>query len=175
MVTYLSVIADETLWRAELVALGDIVQDDAPDAGSVETERRFLRYIELLDQVVGDEGPGVFRALIDSMRAEHDYGAYESTLSAALRFAPAKFGAWLFDALPGWIERDPARAGDWLGQLAFLGRESAAVLAFNAAWASTDPGFRDRLLRFVESEENAGWLRNPNQRRVLRPRPEAHS
>lgn len=147
--------------------MGRIVQDGDPNCSSDERERHYLRYIELVDQVDGNEDREVFDALIASMHAIHDYGAYQSTMRAAFSFPPRNLGVWLLEALPGWLDRDPERAGDWLGQLAFLGRESAAVVAFNETWAGAEGAFRHRLKKFVAAEEVDGWLRTPAQRGVL--------
>jgi len=66
------------------------------------------------------------------MQVEEDYEVYESTLRVAFTFPAERLGSWLFDALPGFLARNPERANDWLRQLAYRGRVSPAVGTFVA-------------------------------------------
>jgi TPR repeat protein len=165
------VIRDLDAWRTELMETGDIPQDADESADPAEAERRTLRYIELLEMVEGDEPDEVFLALVDSMQAKDDYEVYQTTYGVAHeRFAPERVGQLLLTALQrGFVERDPDRAGDWLGQLAFLGSDSAAVQSFNAAWSCASQDSRDRILAFVLENEDDGWLSAGSQVGVLRP------
>ena len=43
-------------WRAELLHVGNIVQDEDDSVGWDEREARFNRYVEMLDALQGDEG-----------------------------------------------------------------------------------------------------------------------
>jgi hypothetical protein len=75
-------------WRRELLATGDIVQDDDDRVDDDEAERRFYRYVELLDAVDGTEGPRAVHALIASLFAEQSYGAHETVFGDLELFPP---------------------------------------------------------------------------------------
>jgi hypothetical protein len=46
---------DIDAWRDEILAVSNIVQDDDESVSDEEAERRFNRFIELVDAVQGDE------------------------------------------------------------------------------------------------------------------------
>lgn len=165
-------IGDFTAWREEVLFTGAIPQDGDTSIDAAEAERRCDRYVELLEMIEGDEGDEVFQTIIDSMVAEDDYEVYQASLRIAFRFSD-RFGSLLFRALKaGFLDRDPERAADWLGQLAFLGAASSAVRAFNTEWSKADQPFSGRLAEFVEineTDDEDGWLSTPQQMGVLRP------
>jgi hypothetical protein len=72
--------------------------------------------VALPDAVEGDEGDDAIRSLIDSIQAEHDYGAYQATIQAIMCFLPKHFTQGLVEALPGLIYLQP----DWAGELLSL-------------------------------------------------------
>jgi hypothetical protein len=77
-------------WRSELLRTSHIVQDDDDSVPTGEAERRFNRYVKLVDMVTGREPQEVFQAIVDSIRAPEDYGAYEAVHGALWKFPPEK-------------------------------------------------------------------------------------
>jgi len=63
-------------WRRELLAI-DLVQDD-DSVPQDEVERRWNRFVELVDMVDGGEGPSVVSTLVAALRADQDYGAHQA-------------------------------------------------------------------------------------------------
>jgi hypothetical protein len=55
-------------WCAEVIDLGDIVQDSDDSISDDDREQRLNRYVELVDAVAGDEPDEVFRCLLTSVR-----------------------------------------------------------------------------------------------------------
>jgi len=142
---------DTASWCADVINLGDIVQDSDDSVDDEERESRFSHFIELVDGVMGDEP---------------DYGAHDAVLSALLRFEPQRLGRLAAMEMPTVILRVPDFAGDLLGQLAF--RADDVVAAFNRAAASLDETQRTVIRAFVAAEEEDGWLGNPSQRGRIR-------
>jgi hypothetical protein len=156
-----------TTWRRNLLRTGAITQDGDEPIDPTARDAAFATYLSLVDAVAGTEDERVFRALVESMTARHDYGAYEATLGAALRFPPERLGEWLYHAAVDGLFSSSDRLGDWLGQLAFLGPGSTAVEAFNEAWRTDDRAGARRLGEFVQEQEKGGWLSSERQRGVL--------
>ena len=157
---------DTASWCADVINLGDIVQDSDDSVDDEERESRFSHFIELVDGVMGDEPDDVFRCLVASIRDQDDYGAHDAVLSALLRFEPQRLGRLAAMEMPTVILRVPDFAGDLLGQLAF--RADDVVAAFNRAAASLDETQRTVIRAFVAAEEEDGWLGNPSQRGRIR-------
>ena len=151
---------DFEMWRRELLHTGDIVQDGDKSVPQSERERRFNRYIEMLEAVSGQEGIETFIAVLDSLQAKHDYGAYQGTYGTLRRFPPGVAGQGLVAALPRLIERQPDCAGDILSQLAKSPhQESIAVLsAFKSALTAASADAQKAIMDFVIREESGGWL-----------------
>jgi len=147
-------------WREELLFTGNIVQDGDNSVSSADREHRFKRYIQILDAITGLEGMDAFVALVDSLQAKEDYGAYQSTYCALRRF-PAKVAAQgLIVGLPPLIHRQRDCAGDILAQLAnATSHENLALLsAFRKELELTSAPTRTMIMDFVTQEENGGWL-----------------
>jgi hypothetical protein len=51
--------------------------------------RRWNRYVELADSVTGEEGAEGVAAIISSLKAEEDYGAYQAAHATLARFPPS--------------------------------------------------------------------------------------
>ena len=167
---YVDVIDDFGNWRRELLLTGNIVQDDDVTTDRNEAVARQRRYIELLALVDGSEGQEVFQTLLASMQAEEDYEVYESTRRALGRFRGDCFGRWFFDALPEFMRRrGEDDVDDFLSAIAAGHLGADAIIAFNDAWASADPAWRDQLLELVFRLEHRGSLNTQGRSGKLRP------
>jgi hypothetical protein len=158
-------------WRKELLLTGNIVQDDDDSVPQQEREERFNRYMQMVESVSGSEGIEAFSTLVDSLQAEDDYGAYQTTHLALRRF-PARIAAvGLISSLPQLIERHRDCAGDILAQLANSTRSEdlARLSAFCDALEESSAATRKTIMDFVIEEENSGWL-DGRRRGVIRPK-----
>jgi hypothetical protein len=155
-------IQDIENWKTELLFTGRIIQDDDKTVSSNEAEKRFNRYIELLDMVEGNEGPDVFRAIIDSIQADEDYGAYQSALSITYKFPEPLYTESLIKALPDLIRRQPDWAGTFLvsiaNQVEFGNTEN--IYRFNQYLSRSDNETRRIITNFIREQERVGWLEN---------------
>lgn len=140
-------------WKAELLLTGNIVQDDDDSVSEAERVRRSERYLEMVNAIEGTDGEDTYCALVESMRAENDYGAYQSTFNALGRFPPDVAGGGLVRSLPGLIRQRPHWAGDLL-----CGLPDEHVAGLNAALAQSAQEVRDLIVAFVLQEEDGGWL-----------------
>jgi hypothetical protein len=148
-------------WQKELIFTGNIVQDTNESVPQPEAERRFNRYIELLDMVEGDEGQQVLTSVIRSIQVKHDYGAYQTTLGIILwKFPPDLMIPVLLSELPTLIHRQPDWAGDIINQIAQQHDTENKVLTelFNKEIAKLSNDSREIIVQFVRNEENGGWL-----------------
>lgn len=118
MLKVLKMITDVDDWKVELLFSGRIVQDGDETVSPDEAERRFNRYIKLVEMVEGDEGQNVFQALVDSIQADEDYGAYQATMGAAEKFPEPKYAQYLIEALPALIKCQPDWAGNFMVSIA---------------------------------------------------------
>ena len=110
-------ITDFKTWKTELLHTGKIVQDDV----SVEPEeahRRFMRFVEIVDSLSGNEGLEVVDALFEAIQVEDSYGAYHSIDHALARFPESYYLQSLIKALPRLIAELPDQAGDQLVSIA---------------------------------------------------------
>lgn len=157
-------------WRTELLFTGNIIQDGDESIPLPEQERRFNRYVEIVDAVTGNEGVEVFVALVDSLQAQEDYGAYQNTYMALRRFPPAEIAQGLIAALPRLINRQCECAGDILCQLAnATSTEARAALSeFRRELAKAGAQTQAEILEFVVREENGGWL-DGRRKGVIKP------
>ncbi|WP_035803950.1 hypothetical protein [Kitasatospora mediocidica] len=163
-------IDDFDAWRSELLATGNIVQDADDSVPQPEAERRFHRYRELADLVDGTEGPKAVAALVSSMQARHDYGAYQATHSALARFPLAELARGMILAAPALVAMSRDRAGEVLLPVALA--ETAIVEDFTHAAADLDQQMRDELAAVIASqEEEGGWFDRPRARGRLRVGP----
>ncbi|WP_146855347.1 hypothetical protein [Brevifollis gellanilyticus] len=157
-------------WREELIFTGNIVQDDDESVPQDEKERRFNRYVELLGSVTGAEGLETLVAVVDSLQAEQDYGAYQRTYNTLWCFPPNVAAEGLVTALPGLIQRRHDCAGNILAALgnATSGSSYGVLLAFRQALASTSQQARTAIMDFITREEHDGWL-DGRRKGVIRP------
>jgi hypothetical protein len=152
---------DLTEWCSEVMATGDIVQDDDNSVPSEEAEHRFNRYVELVDEVTGDEPDQVFRCLIASVREQDDYGARQTVLGALSRFQAHRQGSLFAASMTDTIERVPSFAGELLCGIA--NRGGRVLDAFNSAARELDSHEQGVIAKFVAQEEVDGWLDGPRR------------
>jgi hypothetical protein len=158
------VISSIDEWRAELVELGAIAQDDDTSVPVEEAEARFNRYTALVDMADGAEGPSAVEALISSMRAEHDYGAYQATHSALALFPAVDFARGVAMAISSLVEIPRDHSGEVLAAA-----DDASIREFHSALALFDPELRARLAELIGQEEQEGWLSGRDLAGRLRP------
>lgn len=152
-------------WKVEIVECGDLVQDDDEVTPPDEAERRWNRYVELADSVTGDEGPTGVAAIVSSLKAEEDYGAYQAAHAALDRFPRAELGQGVADAARALLSIPQDGSGNVLLILAQAG--PAAVNAFNETIRSIDPDVRVSIRELVEFHESEEWLSEGSVQNVL--------
>lgn len=152
-------------WKVEIVECGDLVQDDDEATPPGEAERRWNRYVELADSVTGNEGPSGVAAIVSSLKAEEDYGAYQAAHSALSRFPCSDFGWGVADAARGLLSIPRDGSGNILLILTQAG--PAAVNAFNEAIQAADPDVRVSVRELVEFHESEEWLSEGSVQNVL--------
>ena len=151
-------------WRSELLFVGNIIQDSDSTVGSDEAERRFNRYIEMLDSLDGTEGPEYAQTIFESIQATDDYGAYQSAGHCAWKFGEEIFCKSLIHELPRLINEQPDWAGDFLVSIANgVGTEHQSVIdTFNSLLASLPSETQSVISKYISDEEQSesGWLIN---------------
>ena len=152
-------------WKVEIVECGDLVQDDDEVTPPGEAERRWNRYVELADSVTGNEGPSGVAAIVYSLKAEEDYGAYQAAHAALGRFPHSDLGRGVADAARGLLSIPRDGSGNILLILTQAG--PAAVNAFNEAIQAADPDVRVSVRELVEFHESEEWLSEDGAQNVL--------
>jgi hypothetical protein len=153
-------ITNFAAWKSELITTGRIVQDEDNSVLPDEAERRFNRYIALVDMVEGNEGINAARALLQSIQSRHDYGGYQNTMNKLLfSFPAAQTAAALVAELPRIIAELPDWAGDLVSSLTQAqGTSEQLTQAFNTSLRSADAKTRSDILEFIRNQEKEGWL-----------------
>lgn len=153
-------IADFDEWREELLFTGRIISDSDTSVMPEEAERRCHRYIELVEAARGIRSRRVLQALVDSLQVDDDYEVYERTVGLILDVPARDFGAWLIDAFPGLIERQPDRAGDLLSLMinSDRGGGAAHLSSFRLALEAAAPAIQREIRTFIKAQESSGWL-----------------
>lgn len=149
-------------WKAELLFTGNIVQDGDESVSDGERQQRFMRYMDMLEAIDGREGIEVARAIVQSIQVEDDYGAYQSTEHALGRFPSEIYLQAVVDELPDLIDRQKSWAGELLCGLANSGGTEweSDIEQFNRLLKLAPTNHRERITRFIASEESAGWLKH---------------
>lgn len=147
-------------WKAELLSVGNIVQDADRSTPADEAQRRFQRYCAMLDALTGAEGAHHAQAIFQSVQAEHDYGAYQTANRAAWRFGEHAYCSALLHELPRLIDTLPDWAGDFLVSIANGAgtRHASAIACFNTLLATAPPQDQARIAAFIAREEDDGWF-----------------
>jgi hypothetical protein len=152
---------DLIAWKEELLFTGRIVQDGDSSVTPEEAHRRFLRYVELVEQLDGSEGSDVIAALFQSIQMKDDYGAYQTMYRIMARFPDQQFIDKLVAELPSLIKRQSDWAGDFLVGLA-NGKNTKwdyLIGMFNDAVAKASSEIRRPIVEYVRSQEPSGWFR----------------
>ncbi|MCH0541797.1 hypothetical protein I3F58_19950 [Streptomyces sp. MUM 203J] len=152
-------------WKFEIVECGDLVQDDDEVTPPDAAERRWNRYVELADSVTGDEGPAGVAAIVSSLKAEEDYGAYQAAHAALGRFPHSDFGQGVAGAAKELLSIPRDRSGNILLILTQAG--PMAVSAFNEAIQAVDPDVQVSIRELVEFHESEEWLSEHSAQNVL--------
>jgi hypothetical protein len=139
-------------WKEELLFTGRIVQDEDHSVDPGEKHRRFLRYVELMEQLDGSEGREALAALIQSVQMKFDYGAYQTTYRMLGRFPEQDLMHVLVQELPDLIARQPDWAGDFLVGIANGqgGKWDYQIAMFNEAVASAPGAVRRAIVDYVK-------------------------
>jgi hypothetical protein len=153
-------ILNYTAWEIELIETGRIVQDDDKSISPEEAEFRFIRYMNLVDLVEGVEGMVAARALLRSIQAKHDYGAYENTINKLVfLFPPEQVVEAMLTELPRLIQNNERWAGDLLS---FITRTQnlapVLIFEFNEALKLAAPIIQTKIIQFIRAQEAEGWL-----------------
>ena len=147
-------------WKSELLHVGNIVQDDDHSVPPEESERRFNRYIEMLGSLTGTEGYEYALAIMESVQAKNDYGAYQTAGRAAWRFGEDAYCRALLQELPRLVMTLPDWAGDFVVSIA-NGHGTAhqsTIHTFNRYLCNADPISKLLIDKFIANEEIDGWL-----------------
>ncbi|MFE2597050.1 hypothetical protein ACFXCZ_11190 [Streptomyces sp. NPDC059396] len=156
-------------WKVEIVDCGDLVQDGDEFTTPDEAERRWNRYVELADTVTGDEGPAGVAAIVASLKAEEDYGAYQSAHAALGRFPHSDLGEGVALAVTELLSNPKDARGNVLLILTCSG--PTAVNSFNEAIRTVGPDAQSEIRQLVEFHESEEWLSAAGDRGVpLMPR-----
>lgn len=147
-------------WRKELLFVGNIVQDSDDSVEGDEAERRFNRYIEMLETVTGSEGNEYALAIFESIQAEQDYGAYQTAGRAAWKYGESTFCSTLLHELPRLIRDLPDWAGDFLVSIANgEGTEyQSTINVFNHLLGQLPIEHQSVIRKYIVSQETSGWL-----------------
>jgi hypothetical protein len=147
-------------WKNELLAVGNIVQDGDETVTAEEAHRRFLRYIEMLDSLTGREGYEYALAVMQSVQAVHDYGAYQTTGHTLWRFGEDAYCQAILHELPRLIQTLPDWAGEFLVRIANgAGTENESTIhRFNDLLSKLDRKNRSIIEQFIAEQEEDGWL-----------------
>ncbi|MFW5710028.1 MAG: hypothetical protein ACOCXW_01015 [Bacteroidota bacterium] len=154
-------IKDIEQWKKDILFYGHIIQDDDVTVEPDEAEKRFNKYIQLIDCVEGAEDIEIAQYLIKSIQSQDDYGAYQSTMNKIMfDFSPQVFSTALINELSDLINRQPDWAGDFLSSIAdFKGTENENILqTFNNELKSSKVNHKSKIIDFIQKEEKDGWL-----------------
>ena len=151
-------ITDIDSWINELLETGFFIHDFNLAVVSEQAQTRFNRYIELLEQVKGDEGPEVVRALCDSIQMTDDYGVYQVTLDKLALFICPGYARCFIDGLVKIIQIRPDLANDLLIMIAQAPQSDAFIQEFNRELTLSNQSTARRLICFILAEEQVGRL-----------------
>jgi hypothetical protein len=152
-------IEDIKSWIPKVIDLGRIPQDNDTETSQSEKESHFNQYISLVEMVSGLEGAAVAKALIRSIHAGHDYGAYQGTLNKLLFDFPSEiYVQSLIEELPALISRNRDWAGDLLNTFIRNEKSEELINLFNIEIFRTTAINQEIINQFIREEENGGWL-----------------
>ncbi len=149
-------------WKDELLFTGRIVQDADKTVDPGEAHRRFMRYVELMEELNGSEGPTALTALVQSVQMRDDYGAYQTTFRVMWRFPEKELMHVIVQELTGLIARQPDWAGDLLVSIANGqgGKWDYQIAMFNDAVGAAPALVRRAIVDYVRGQETSGWFKH---------------
>ncbi|MFD5141625.1 hypothetical protein ACFWMX_36295 [Streptomyces sp. NPDC058378] len=145
----------EQTWPDEIFACGNLPQENSEETQE-EGARLWERYVQLADNVVGDEGVAGVAALVRSLRVEEDFGAYQAALSALERFPLNVFGAGVADSAQSLAGIPECWSGNVLLMVA---RAKPSARSFIERFALLKPDEQLSLRRLIDFHESHEWLR----------------
>ncbi len=153
-------IKDFESWKAELLFTGNIIQDGDKSVDFDERHRRFMRFVEMVDALTGNEGSLAVDALFESIQVNYSYGAYHSIDHALARFPEMEYLSGLARALPRLIENLPDQAGEQLVSVAngMDGKWEYQISIFNRIVSESTADIKAAIISFVREQERDGWL-----------------
>lgn len=151
-------ITDIDSWISELLETGFFIQDFNLADVSEQAQTRFNRYIELLEQIEGNEGPEVVRALCDSIQMTDDYGVYQLTLDKLGQFIRPGYARCYIEGLVKIIQIRPDLANDLLIMIAQATESDAFIKEFNRELTLSNKSAARRVICFILAEEEVGRL-----------------
>ncbi|MGW1316920.1 hypothetical protein [Streptomyces sp. NPDC002426] len=150
-------------WSDEIFACGNLPQENSEETQE-EGARLWERYVQLTDDVVGDEGVAGIAALVRSLRVEEDFGAYQSALSALERFPLEVFGAGVAESVQALKEMPECWSGN---VLLIVARDQNSTQAFNERFALLKPEEQATLRQIIHFHESHEWLAEGDDRGKL--------
>nr|WTB30954.1 hypothetical protein OG781_17005 [Streptomyces sp. NBC_00830] len=141
-------------WSDEIFACGNLPQENSEETQEVGA-RLWERYVQLADDVVGDEGVAGIAALVRSFRVEEDFGAYQSALSALERFPLKVIGAGVAESVQALAEIPECWSGNILLVVA---RAQESTRSFNEGFSLLGPEEQATLRRLIDFHESNEWL-----------------
>lgn len=152
-------------WESEIIVCGDLIQDGDPRFTPEEAEERWNRFVELADEVSGEEGPSGVAAIVSSLKADDDYGAYQSAFSALERFPDEVLGKGVALAAPNLLDLPRHSSGEVLVTVVDAGED--AIGAFGEEMRSGDPSTLTAMIELIQYHESSEWLAEEQHRRKL--------
>lgn len=153
-------IADKEKWISELMDSCEF----NPDFGSLnlikDAESKFDKYISLLEMIDGNEGPEIVRALINSIRASNDSGAYQATIHALSKFFKPGYAISFIDSIAKLTFKRPDLASDLLLLIADFKTEEHRLFVneFNTQLKFTHSSSTSHVISFIKVEEKKSLL-----------------
>jgi hypothetical protein len=151
-------IHDTVAFAKELIECGNFVSDFNHENIFREAERRFNRYIELVGEISGDEGPLMIKALADSIQMEEDYGVYQVTIDALIQFLHAGNAEAMIEALADMMQVRPDLAVDLMLRIAHQHESYDFMIEFNRALSLSTSSAAGCVRNFVMDQERFGLL-----------------
>ncbi|MFE9818526.1 hypothetical protein [Streptomyces sp. NPDC005773] len=141
-------------WFDAIFDCGNLPQENTEEMQE-EGARLWERYVQLADDVVGDEGDAGVAALVRSFRVEEDFGAYQAALSALERFPLDVFGTGVAGSVQGLSGIPKCWSGNILLMVA---RTQDSTLSFNERFALLKTDDQMGLRRLIDFHESHEWL-----------------
>ncbi|MEU6447736.1 hypothetical protein [Streptomyces sp. NPDC046979] len=152
-------------WRDEIFACGNFPQENTEETQD-EGARLWERYVQLADNVRGDEGVAGVAALVRSFRVEEDFGAYQSAISALERFPLKILGAGVAESGTALTEIPECWSGNIL---LIVARTEESVHSFNEKYSLLGARERASIRQLIDFHESNEWLAEDDDKGKLAP------